>query len=37
LEQALDIQEEDPELLSLKQKIEKNIGDARAHLESGNK
>ena len=33
LEAALDIQEEDAELLSLKQKMEKNIGAAKAHLE----
>lgn len=29
LEGALDIQEEDPELLSIKSKIEKNVSDAR--------
>ena len=37
LENALDIQEDDPELVSLKQKIEKNISDARAQLENGNR
>ena len=37
LENALDIQEDDPELVSIKQKIEKNIGEARAQLENGNK
>ena len=37
LEQALDIQEDDPELVSIKEKIEKNISAARAQLESGNR
>ena len=37
LEQALDIQEDDPELVSIKEKIEKNIGAARTQLESGNR
>ena len=37
LEAALDIQEEDPELVSIKQKIDKNIKEARAQLEDGNK
>lgn len=37
LETDLDIQDEDPELLSIKQKIEKNINEARSQLEDGNK
>ena len=37
LEGALDMPEEDPELLSIKDKIEKNIGDARKYLDNGNK
>ena len=37
LETALDVQEEDPELVSIKSKIEKNVSDARSHLDEGNR
>ena len=33
----MDVQEEDPELVSIKSKIEKNVSDARSHLDEGNR